>query len=80
MILRPLFQWRPYRGEGNLATVVKSPKTGIAFMGANKTDSTTGFSLISFISFTLYKEFFVISNFSFIIVLPFSSQQLFYPK
>ena len=23
MILRPLFQWRPYRGEGILATVVK---------------------------------------------------------
>ena len=58
MILRSLFQWRPYRGEGILATVVKSPKTGIAFIGANKTDSTTGFSLISFISFALYKEFF----------------------
>ena len=26
------------------------------------------------------QEFFAISNFSFIIVLPFSSQQLFYPK
>ena len=24
MILRPLFQWRPYRGEGILATIVKN--------------------------------------------------------
>ena len=27
MILRPLFQWRPYRGEGILATVVKGMAT-----------------------------------------------------
>ena len=40
MILRPLFQWRPYRGEGILATVVKYERDCISSHG---------------ISYTLYK-------------------------
>ena len=32
MILRPLFQWCPYRGEGILATVVKNETGGALWL------------------------------------------------